>query len=192
MSKENTEFDVRVAVYDCTHRAVTNIYFFNDCESILESKRVKVVRDDNRLYFTKGDAVKGSIKLSGRDKNTLQLWSDYSKTRDLEGNYDLKYDSKLDMYYIDKDNKLSDARYKTSTKGIPQNNHNPQREKREGEQVMTVAIKDRGKKVVETTQKQKKEDENSLVVKALMQLLKTQVKGNSEALSTIEVIEKFI
>lgn len=192
MSKDNTEFDVRVAVYDCTHRAVTNIYFFNDCEHLLESKRVKIVREDNRLYFTKGDAVKGSIKLSGRDKNTLQLWSDYSKTRDLEGNYDLKYDNKMDMYYIDKDNKLSDARYKTSTKGIPQNNHNPQREKREGEHVMTVAIKPKAQKMIEKVNVQKNVNENALVVKALMQLLKTQVKGNAEALSTIEVVEKFI
>ena len=82
-----------------------------------------------------------------------------------------------------------------SRKGVKQLNHNPgNREKVElkGEQIVTAILKDRGKKAVETAQKQKKEDENSLVVKALMQLLKTQVKGNSEVLSTIEVMEKFV
>ena len=120
---------------------------------------------------------------------------DYSKVRDLEGRYDLKYDKEHDLYYIDKQEKLNEYIHHVSRKGVKQLNHNPgNREKVElkGEQIVTAILKDRGKRAIETAQKQKKEDANSVVVKALMQLLKTQVKGNAEALSTIEVMEKFI
>lgn len=194
MSKENTNCDVIIKLYDASKTQIAHVVFFNDCELLLECKRVTVVRDGNRLYFHKGDSVKGSIKFSGNN-STLQLWKDYSKVRDLEGRYDLKYDKEHDLYYIDKQEKLNEYIHHVSRKGVKQLNHNPgNREKVElkGEQIVTAILKDRGKKAVETAQKQKKEDENSLVVKALMQLLKTQVKGNSEALSTIEVMEKFV
>ena len=194
MSKENTNCDVIVKLYEASRTPIAHIVFFNDCELLLECKRVTVVRDGNRLYFHKGDSVKGSIKFSGNN-STLQLWKDYSKVRDLEGRYDLKYDKEHDLYYIDKQEKLNEYIHHVSRKGVKQLNHNPgNREKIElkGEQIVTAILKDRGKKVIETAQKQKKEDDNTVVVKALMQLLKTQVKGNSEALSTIEVMEKFI
>jgi len=194
MSKENTNYDVRIALYDGTKNPIANIQFFNDCELLLECKRITVIRDGSRLYFHKGDSVKGSIKLSGSGEK-LQLWKDYSKVRDMEGKYDLKYDKERDLYYIDKENKLSNHIHRSPVKGVKQLNHNVgNREHVElkGEQIVTAIIKDRGKKAVENANKQKKADENSLVVKALMQLLKTQVKDNAEALSTIEVIEKFI
>ena len=61
MSRENTEFDVRVALYDGSKNPLANIVFFNDTELLLECKRVVVVRDGNRLYFHKGDSVQGSV-----------------------------------------------------------------------------------------------------------------------------------
>ena len=196
MSKENTNCDVIVKLYDASKTQIAHIVFFNDCELLLECKRVTVVRDGNRLYFHKGDSVKGSIKFSGNnDDNILQLWKDYSKVRDLEGRYDLKYDKEHDLYYIDKNEKLNEYIHHVSRKGVKQLNHNPGnrvQEELKGEKIVTAILKDRGKKVVETVNKQKKDDETALVLKALMQLLKTQVKGNSEALSTIDVMEKFI
>lgn len=195
MSAESTSCDLQIRLYDGSKAPVAHIVFFNDCELLVECKRVIVVRDGNRLYFHKGDSVKGSIKFSGKYKNLLQVWKDYSKIRDLEGRYDLKYDKEQDIYYVDKQEKLNEYIHHISRKGVKQLNHNPgNREKVElkGEQIVTAILKDRGKKVVETTAKQKKDDETALVVKALMQLLKTQVKGNSEALTTIDVMEKFI
>ena len=194
MSKESTSCDVQIRLYDGSRAPVAHIIFFNDCELLLECKRVIVVRDGNRLYFHKGDSVKGSIKFSAKG-TTLQLWKDYIKVKDLEGRYDLKYDKDSDIYYIDKQEKLNEYIHHRSIKGCKQIQHNPgNREKVElkGEQIVTAILKDRGKKAVETANRQKKADENSLVVKALMQLLKTQVEGNAEALSTIEVMEKFI
>lgn len=195
MSKEHTDCDVVVKLYDGSKSKIAHITFFNDCEQLLECKRVTVVRDGNRLYFHKGDAVKGSIKLSGADKSTLQLWSDYSKVRDLEGRYDLKYDKERDIYYIDKQEKLNEYIHHVVRKGVKQLNHNPgNREPAQltGEKVMTAIINNKGKKVIEVAKKQSKEATNTVVVKALLELLKTQVKGNEDALSTIEVMEKFM
>jgi len=195
MSNENINCDVIVKLYEASRTSIAHVVFFNDCELLLECKRVTVVRDGNRLYFHKGDSVKGSIKFSGQN-NTLQLWKDYSKVRDLEGRYDLKYDKEHDLYYIDKQEKLNEYIHHVSRKGVKQLSHNPgNRESVElkGEQIMTAILTDRGKKVVENVQKQKKEEDvNSVVIKALIELLKTQIKGNSEALSTIDVMEKFI
>jgi len=195
MSNENINCDVIVKLYEASRTSIAHVVFFNDCELLLECKRVTVVRDGNRLYFHKGDSVKGSIKFSGQN-NTLQLWKDYSKVRDLEGRYDLKYDKEHDLYYIDKQEKLNEYIHHVSRKGVKQLSHNPgNREKVElkGEQIVTAILTDRGKKVVENVQKQKKEEDvNSVVIKALIELLKTQIKGNSEALSTIDVMEKFI
>lgn len=192
MSKECTEYDVRVALYKGTKGPLANVLFFNDTELMLECKRVTVVRDGNRLYFHKGDATKG-IKLTGTDsKNCLQLWSDYSKVRDLEGYYDLKYDKDSDLYYIDKQEKLSDHEHKFELRGTKQLNHNPGNREKRGEQVMTVSIKDRGQKVAENAKKANKNEATNVVVKALITLLKTQVKDNSEALATIDALEKFI
>ena len=194
MSKENTECDVRVALYDGTKNQIAHVMFFNDCELLLECTRVTVVRDGNRLYFHKGDAVKGSIKFSGKDaKNILQLWSGYSKVRDLEGKYDLKYDKEHDLYYIDKTEKLDEYNHHIIHKGIKQLNHNPGNREKRGETTMApVTIKVKGQKAIEVAQKQKKENSKNVVVKALVELLKTQVKGNDEALSTIDALEKFI
>ena len=193
MSKENTAFDVRVAHYNCTKRPVVNVVFFNDAELLLESDRIKIVRDGNRLFFHRANKTTGGIKLSGDNKNTLQLWSDVSKVRDLEGNYDLKYDNKLDLYYIDKQERLSDCSYQASRKGTKQLNHNPgKREKGVTRTMAPVKITEKGKKAVELVNKKEKESNNIVVVKALVALLKTQVKGNAEALSTIDTLEKFI
>lgn len=192
MSKECTEYDVRVALYKGTKAPLANVLFFNDTELMLECKRVTIVRDGNRLYFHKGDATKG-IKLTGKDdKNCLQLWSDYSKVRDLEGYYDLKYDKDSDLYYIDKQEKLSDHEHKFELRGTKQLNHNPGNREKRGEQVMTVSIKDRGQKVAENAKKANKNEATNVVVKALITLLKTQVEGNVDALSTIDALEKFI
>lgn len=194
MSSENTNYDVRIALYDGTRNPLALVQFFNDCELLLECKRVTVVRDGNRLYFHKGDNVKGSIKLSS-DGNKLQLWKDFSKVRDLEGNYDLKYDKEHDLYYVDKENKLSEHIHRSPIKGVKQLNHNPgNRETVElkGEQIVTAILKDRGKKAVEIAQKQKKETSKVVVVNALVALLKTQVVGNEDALATIDALEKFI
>ena len=192
MSKECTEYDVRIALYKGTKAPLANIVFFNDTELMLECKRVTVVRDGNRLYFHNGDATNG-IKLTGKDsKNCLQLWSDYSKVRDLEGYYDLKYDKDSDLYYIDKQEKLSDHEHKFELRGTKQLNHNPGNREKRGEQVMTVSIKDRGQKVAENAKKVNKNEATNVVVKALITLLKTQVEGNADALSTIDALEKFI
>lgn len=195
MSKENTAFDVRIALYDGSKKPLAQIVFYNDTELLLECKRVKVVRDGNRLYFHKADSVAGSIKLSTATKDRLQLWSDYSKVKDLEGRYDLKYDKSVDLYYIDKSEKISedDLSRRGSVKGTKQLNHNPgKREKGEQRIMAPVKITEKGKKAVEIVQRKEKESNNVVVVKALVALLKTQVKGNAEALSTIDTLEKFI
>ena len=56
---------------------------------------------------------------------------------------------------------------------------------------MTVTVK---KQIKEPVKKilSEKGTENSVVVRALLTLLKDQVKGNADALSTIDVMEKFI
>ena len=199
MSRENTEFDVRVALYDGSKNPLANIVFFNDTELLLECKRVVVVRDGNRLYFHKGDSVQGSVKISGRDNDRLQLWSDYSKVRDLEGRYDLKYDKDQDIYYIDKTEKLSDddIRLRGTRKGLKQLNHNPGNRGQKGDLEMTVAIS-KTKKTPTSKQPNimkmvnKKDETNEVVVKALLELLKTQVVGNDNAINTIKTLEQFI
>lgn len=196
MSRENTDYDVSVALYDATKKSnIARIVFYNDTEILLECNRVKLVREGDRLYFHKGDAIKNSIKLSGKLNDTLQLWSDYDKVKDLEGLYDAKYDKDLDLYYIDKNERLSDYDgHKYTIKGSKQVNHNaPKREKR-GETVMTAVLTERGKKVVEAGKGDavSKTAATDVVVKALLTLLKTQVEGNKEALDTIDALEKFI
>jgi hypothetical protein len=193
MSKECTEYDVRVALYKGTKAPLANIVFFNDTELMLECKRVTVARDGNRLYFCNGDSING-IKLTGKDANCLQLWSDYSKVRDLEGYYDLKYDKDSVLYYIDKQEKLSDYKHKFELRGAKQLNHNPGNREKRGEQVMTVSINDRGQKAAQNMPKQTvtKNASTNVVVKALIALLKTQVEGNEDALSTIDALKKFI
>lgn len=194
MSVENTAFDIRIALYDGSKKPLAQIVFYNDTELLLECKRVKVVRDGNRLYFHKADST-GGIKLSTATKDRLQLWSDYSKVKDLEGRYDLKYDKSVDLYYIDKSEKISedDLSRRGSVKGTKQLNHNPgKREKGEQKIMAPVKITEKGKKAVEIVQRKEKESNNVVVVKALVALLKTQVKGNAEALSTIDTLEKFI
>ena len=59
---------------------------------------------------------------------------------------------------------------------------------------MTVAIKDRGQKAAQNMTKQTvtKDVAMNVVVKALITLLKTQVEGNADALSTIDALEKFM
>ncbi len=190
MSKENTECDVRVALYDGSKNPLTHIVFFNDCELLLESRRITVVRDGNRLYFHKGDNIVGSIKLSTKDKNTLQLWKDYGKTRDLEGTYDLKYDAELDLYYIDKQEKLGEYFHHVVHKGTKQLNHNPGNRKPEKgvEKVMSpVTVKKPIKMPIETKDKAKE-----VVVKALFELLKTQIKGNDDAMFTVNTLETYM
>lgn len=200
MSRDNTEYDVRVALYDGTKTPLANIVFFNDCELLLECERVLIRRDGNRLYFTKGDKTAGSVKLSTKSKDRLQLWKDYSKVRDLEGRYDLKYDNLCDTYYIDKSEILSDddISRRGTIKGVKHLNHNPgNREK--GTQ-MTVAIPktktpqltEKGKSTVANAEKQSTQEAQQVVVKALLALLKTQVKGNKDALSTISALENYI
>ena len=192
MSKDNTNYDVRVVTYDGSRQQIAHIIFFNDCEMLLECKRVKVIRDNNRLYFHKGDATAGSIKLSGKDcPHMLQLWKDFNKVKDMEGLYDLKYDKEQDLYYLDKDEKLTGYRHGTPKAGMKQLNHNPGNREKKGEQVMTVTVK---KQIKEPVKKilSANGTENSVVVRALLTLLKDQVKGNADALSTIDVMEKFI
>ena len=199
MSKENTNFDVRIALYDGSKKPLANVVFFNDTELLLECQRIKVVRDGNRLYFHRADST-GGIKLSGENVDRLQLWSDYCKVRDLEGRYDLKYDKSVDLYYIDKTEKLSDddLSRRGSVKGTKQLNHNPGN--REKGVNMTVAIpkhkqitvKQKGKEVINVTEQKMTKDAEKVVVTALIALLKTQVKGNNDALSTIKTLENYI
>ena len=104
----------------------------------------------------------------------------------------MKYDKDQDLYYIDKQEKLSDHEHKFELRGTKQLNHNPGNREKRGEQVMTVSIKDRGQKVAENAKKANKNEATNVVVKALITLLKTQVEGNADALSTIDALEKFI
>ena len=190
MSRENTEYDVRVVLYDSTKANIAQIVFFNDVDVLLECKRVKIVRDGNRLYFHKGDAVSGSIKLSGSHKNILQLQADFDKVRDLEGVYDAKYDKNLDLYYIDKTEKLSEYDgHKYNIKGTVQSVHNVGKREPREEVIMTAKLTEQGRKTMEHSRKEK---ESNIVIKALITLLKTQVEGNDDAIKTIEALEKFV
>ena len=197
MSKENYDYDVRVVLYDSTKANIAQIVFFNDAEIALECSRVKIVRDGNRLYFHKGDAVSGSIKLSGKNKNILQLQADFDKVRDLEGLYDARYDKNLDLYYIDKTEKLSEYDgHKYTVKGTVQSVHNVGERDKRGEVIMTAKLTENGKKAAENykivRESSKKDLATGVVVNALITLLKTQVVNNDEALATIEALEKFI
>ena len=211
MSKENTGYDVSIALYSVSkgkgNAAV--VTFFNDTELVLDCTRVKLVRDGDKLYFHRGDLVKDSIKLSGYAyadcKNLLQLHTDYSKVKDMEGTYDLKYDKDVDLYYIDKQECVSAYIHKNpSRKGIKQLNHNPGEREKRGEYVMSPRLTDKGKSVANAKQVEKQEQESSkkkvmektaattIVIKALINLLKVQVEGNEDALSTIDALEKYI
>lgn len=191
MSRENYDYDVRVVLYDATKGNTAQIVFFNDVDVLLECSRIKIVRDGDKLYFHNGDVVSGSIKLSGHSKNTLQIQADYDKVKDLEGLYDVKYDNKLDLYYIDKTEKLSDYDgHKYFRKGIVQSVHNVGEREKRGEVIMTAELTDKGKKVVENGKN--KNAGKDVVVKALLTLLRIQVEDNSDAISTIEALEKFI
>ena len=210
MSKENTGYDVSIALYSVSkgkgNAAV--VTFFNDTELVLDCTRVKLVRDGDKLYFHRGDLVKDSIKLSGYSytdyKNLLQLHTDYSKVKDMEGTYDLKYDKDVDLYYIDKQECVSTYIHKKpSRKGIKQLNHNPGEREKRGEYIMSPRLTDKGKSVVEQAQVEKQEQKSlkkvvekttatTIVIKALINLLKVQVEGNDDALSTIDALEKYI
>ena len=193
MSKENTECDVRVALYDGSRTPIAHIIFFNDCELLLECERVIIERDGNRLYFKNGNNVSDSVKLTQKDKNTLQLWKDYSKARDLEGTYDLKYDQKSNTYYIDKQEKLGEYYHHVVRKGIKQINHNPGiREKGVSKTMSPVTISERGKKAIELKTVQEKNSAKNVVVHALVSLLKTQITGNDEAMITLTTLETYL
>lgn len=196
MSKENPDYDVRVVLYDSTKANIAQIVFFNDIDVLLECERVKIVRDGDRLYFHKGDAVSGSIKLSGLYKNILQIQKDFDKVKDLEGIYDVKHDNKLDMFYIDRNERLADYDgHKYFMKGVKQLNHNAGEREERGEIVMAAQLTEKGRKVVEAHQKEVARQSvtpTEIVIKALVALLKTQVEGNIDALTTIEALEKFI
>ena len=197
MSKENYDYDIRVVLYDSTKANIAQIVFFNDVDVLLECKRVKIVRDGDKLYFHKGDTVSGSIKLSGKNKNILQIQRDYNKVKDLEGLYDAKYDKDLDLYYIDKTEKLSEYDgHKYTVKGTVQSVHNVGERDKRGEVIMTAKLTENGKKVAENykivRESSKKDLATGVVVNALITLLKTQVEGNTDAMATIEALEKFI
>lgn len=197
MSKESTEQDVRVVLYDTSKQKMAYIMFFNDTELLLDCERVKIFRDGDKLYFTKGDGnIPGSVKLSGKRYDVLQIVLDYNLLIDLEGNYDLKCDTYRQHYYISKSEKLSDYEHVRSIKDCKQLNHNPGvREKgvyKKGESSMTAILTDKGKKVAENAIKQKQQQKKTAVVKALWELLKVQVTDNEDALSTIELLEKYI
>ena len=188
MSKENTNYDVSIKIYDGSKQMLAHIKFFNDCELLLDSDRIRVKRDGNRLLFIK-DA--GGVKFSQKS-DTLQLWADVSKVRDMEGNYDLKYDKDLQQYYVDKSERISDCTYTSPKKGMKQLNHNPGNREKGVHRVLSVAINDKGKKVAEIQNINKTNEEKKVVAKALLQLLKTQLKGNNDALSTIYTLENYI
>ena len=204
MSKESTSYDVKVALYDVSKGKAALIEFYNDSEALFDCKRIKLVRDEDRLYFHRGDLVKDSIKLSGHTyngyKNLLQLYSDYSKVEDMEGYYNLKFDSEMDLYYIDKQQVLSPyIRRGDTRKGVKQLNHNPGDREKRGDYIMTATLKEPAKKIVENKKQQEVQTKSmeqrtatTIVIKALINLLKTQVEGNEEALSTIDALEKYI
>ena len=193
MSKECTEYDVRIAIYGSTRdEHIAHISFFNDSELLLDSKRVKLSRSGTRLYFNNGEHIKDSIKLSGANTNTLQLYAGYGLVKDMEGLYDLKFDQDKNTYYIDKSEKLADYDHETRLLGTKQLNHNNGvREKRE-DIIVDIALKDSAKKIVDAKNVSRQEDARVVVVNALIELLKTQVVGNKEALSTIETLEKYL
>lgn len=198
MSRENTECDVKIALYQTSKGRAANIYFFNDNEMLLECKRVKLIRDGSKLYFHKGDSVSGSIKFSGRCTNVLQMYTDYDKVKDMEGTYDIKYDKEFDLYYIDKEERVGDYEYKGlgTRLGNKQLNHNPGNREKRGEYIMTAALTDNAKKIVEKSKETKtatnKTAATTVVIKALVSLLRLQVDGNEEALSTIDALETYI
>ena len=194
MSKECTEYDVRVVLYDSARdgRHIAHILFFNDSELLLESKRVKLSREGTKVYFSDGEHIKDSVKLSGRDTNILQLYAYYGLVKDMEGLYDLKFDQSKNAYYIDNAEKLADYDHEVKKLGTKQLNHNNGvREKRE-DIIVDVALKDSAKKIVNAKNVEKQEDARVVVVNALIALLKTQVVGNKDALSTIETLEKYL
>lgn len=202
MSKESTACDIRVALYNTSKGKAANVLFYNDTELLLDCTRVKLIRDESRLYFHRGDLVKDSLKLSGRHCNILQLNTDYSKVKDLEGEYDIKYDSELDLYYIDKQEKLGEYKHKTgSYLGIKHPGYLTRTQEPRGEYIMTATLKDNAKKMVENSKKQEAEKSTTVntktaattvVVKALISLLRLQVEGNDDALSTIDALETYI
>ena len=185
MSRDNVDYDVRIAIYDGSKHPLCNIKFYNDCEMLLDGERFSLERDGDRLYIVPDPS---GVKFSCKTKDTLQIWKDFSKTRDLEGTYDLKYDGAKARYFIDKSQKISDHEHKSILKGTKQLNHNSgEREKRPA-----VVITDKGKRMVETMNKQESKENKTVVVKALLSLLKSQVKDNKEALNTVDALEKFI
>lgn len=200
MSIENTKFDVKVSTYNCGKGLCTLITFYNDMETMLDCERVKLELVGERLYFWQGDGVKGSTKLSGAkySKNNLFLYAMAEKVATMEGVYDLDYDGENNAYYIDKSRRITDTPYnagKDKFKGRKQLNHNPG-DRKAANLTIDFNLTERGQMVVEKAKEKKVEDNKAktkeVVVKALFALLRIQVEGNKEALTTIDTIENFI
>lgn len=191
MSTDNTNCDVQVKMYDGSKHLLAHITFFNDCEALFNGDRIRLDRDGNRLFFNEDPTgVKFSGK--GKDKNRLQLWADVRKVQDLEGEYDLKFDGEKSIYYIDKTEMLSDCKYQASMKGTKQLNHNPGNREKGVQRMSPVTIKENGKKLVENQKLAEEKIAKDRVVSALMALLRTQIKGNMEALATLTTLDAYL
>ena len=193
MARERTDCDVTVAIYDTTKQTMTVISFFNDTQLLLDCKRVKLIREGDLLYFEKGDDVVGSVKLSGEFNDKIQICKDYDMFKDMQGKYDLKHDTQRNVYYINLQEKVGEYHPKFRLKGTKQLNHNPGvREYVKIGPRTKVSLTEHGRRVVEDVRKQEQKEKTSIVVKALIELLKSEIAGNAEALSTVETLEKYI
>lgn len=195
MSKECTEYDLKIALYHTSKGNMAVIQFFNDTEILLDCTRITLIRKEDNLYFYNGDSDKRSIKLSGRFHNVLQSNSDYSKIEDMEGFYDLKFDQTEAAYYVSKRELLCEYSHKgTGRIGLKYLNYNSGTREKRGEYTMTAILTESGKKIIES--KQSKDipvtSDDTIVRKALINLLKLQVADNNDALSTINTLENYI
>lgn len=95
--------DVKISYYPETGKghSVARISFSDNLDLMLETERVMLRFDGNRMYFEKGKEGHG-LKIS---KNGIQIWRIADKFAPLEGYYPLRYDIEKSMYFIDLDDK---------------------------------------------------------------------------------------
>lgn len=201
MSSERTEYDVIVALYDAKKQKMANITFYNDTELLLNCTRVLIVREGDRLYFQNADSihgrVKGSVKITGKKHNVLQSVLGYDLAKDMEGNYDLKYDKDAGMYYVDKNEIISEHEHVCSFKGRVVANYNNGNREKPGTSIKASVTKN-GRGFIEMKSKpieEPKIEETDILAEALLALLKEQVSellGNEKALKTLSLLSYYI
>lgn len=95
--------DVRIATYATKRGDVAHIRFYNGMEALIDSDYIKLSGKAKRLYFMPADLSTG-VKLNKLAQ--VQKASHVALLRNYVGEYPLKSDNDLKLYYIDLEDKV--------------------------------------------------------------------------------------